>query len=106
MDERVQKGLERHGVAVLTPPMCDKNSTNVDMTVVYTDQWRWDLTMYMKAVDVRFYTVPGADLIAAGHWNNSLLHRFPDTDAVVANLIDDMFAEAAGATARTGAVSK
>lgn len=106
MDARIQQNLQNHGVSVLTAPACDKNAPGVDFTVTYTDQWWWDVVMYLKAVDIHFYTVPGGQLIASGHWNNSPLHQFPSADGVVANLMDDMFNHASGGTIRTSTASK
>jgi hypothetical protein len=106
MDARIQQNLETHGVSVVAAPGCDKNAPGVDFTVTYTDQWWWDIVMYLKAVDIHFYTAPGGQLIASGHWNNSPLHQFPSADGVVANLMDDMFNHASGGAIRTSTASK
>lgn len=106
MDARIQQNLENHGVSVLTAPGCDKNTPGVDFTVTYTDQWWWDIVMYLKAVDIHFYTAPGGQLITSGHWNNSPLHQFPSADGVVGNLMDDMFNHASGGVIRTSSAAK
>jgi hypothetical protein len=106
MDARIQQNLENHGISVLTTPNCDKNTPGVDFSVTYTDQWWWDIVMYLKTVDIHFYTAPGGQLITSGHWNNSLLHQFPSVDGVVANLMDQMFNQASGGAIRTTAASK
>lgn len=95
MDAAVQRSLEAHGVSVRTTPGCSKDTAGVDMTVTYDDKWWWDVVMYLRAVDIRFYTAPGGSLIASGFWKNSPLHQFPNSDAVVANLVTDMFAQSA-----------
>ncbi|BBU32561.1 hypothetical protein BTHE68_62950 (plasmid) [Burkholderia sp. THE68] len=87
MDAAIQRNLESHGVAVSLTPTCDK----VDMNVTYTDAWAWDLVMYLRSMDIRFYKAPVGGLIASGHWKNSILHQFPNADGVVQDLMDDMF---------------
>lgn len=53
------------------------------MNVTYTDAWAWDLVMYLRSMDIRFYKAPVGGLIASGHWKNSILHQFPNADGVV-----------------------
>jgi hypothetical protein len=106
MDARIRQNLESHGVSVLTAPGCDKNTPGVDFTVTYTDQWWWDIVMYLKTVDIHFYSAPGGQLITSGHWNNSIVHQFPSADGVVSNLMDDMFDRASGGAVRTTTASK
>jgi uncharacterized protein YcfL len=103
MDAAIQRNLENHGVSVLLAPACDKT----DMNVTYTDSWRWDIVMYLRSMDIRFYKAPSGGLIASGHWKNSVLHQFPNADGVVQDLIDEMFKEAGEPTAvRTTSASK
>ncbi|MCC8395080.1 hypothetical protein LJ656_21040 [Paraburkholderia sp. MMS20-SJTR3] len=106
MDQRIQQNLETHGVTVLTTPQCDRNTDGVDMTVTYNDKWWWDIVMYMKEVDIHFYTAPVGKLIVSGEWHNSVLHQFPSADGVVANLMDQMFNEASGGAVRTATAAK
>jgi hypothetical protein len=89
MDAAVQRNLENHGVAVSIAPACG----NLDMNVSYTDAWMWDIVMYLRSVDIRFYKAPSGGLIASGHWKNSPLHQFPNADGVVQDLMDQMFAQ-------------
>ena len=105
MDARIEHGLQAHGVVVMTPPACNRNTEGVDMTVSYDDHWWWDVVMYLKSVDIQFYAAPGGQLIANGHWNNSPMHQFPSTDGVVSGLVDDMFAHADNGTVRTAAAA-
>ncbi|MFM0069565.1 hypothetical protein PQQ86_00135 [Paraburkholderia sediminicola] len=96
MDAAIQRNLENHGVSVSVAPACDK----VDMNVTYTDSWFWDIVMYLRSMDIRFYKAPSGGLIASGHWKNSVLHQFPNADGVVQDLMDDMFRQ----TGEPGAV--
>jgi hypothetical protein len=89
MDAAVQRNLENHGVSVALAPACDK----ADMNVTYTDSWFWDIVMYLRSVDIRFYKAPSGGLIASGHWKNSVLHQFPNADGVVQDLMDEMFSQ-------------
>jgi hypothetical protein len=90
MDAAVQRNLENHGVSVSIAPACDKT----DMNVSYTDSWYWDVVMYLRSMDIRFYKAPSGGLIASGHWKNSVLHQFPNADGVVQDLMDGMFVQA------------
>jgi hypothetical protein len=89
MDAAIQRNLEAHGVSVSLAPKCD----NVDMNVTYTDSWFWDIVMYLRSMDIRFYKAPNGGLIASGHWKNSVLHQFPNADGVVQDLMDQMFVQ-------------
>jgi hypothetical protein len=88
--DAVQRNLENHGVSVSIAPACDK----ADMNVSYTDSWFWDIVMYLRSMDIRFYKAPSGGLIASGHWKNSVLHQFPNADGVVQDLMDGMFVQA------------
>jgi hypothetical protein len=99
-DADVQHSLETHGVSVAIAPNCG----NADMSVSYSANWRWDLVMYLSTLDIRFYQAPAGGLIVAGHWENSLMHQFPRTGAVIQGVVDGMFLEAGhpGALLTTG----
>ena len=102
MDAAIQRNLENHGVSVALAPACDK----ADMNVTYTDSWFWDIVMYLRSMDIRFYKAPGGGLIASGHWKNSVLHQFPNADGVVQDLMDEMFKQTGEPSAvRTKAAS-
>lgn len=103
MDAAIQRNLENHGVSVAIAPACDKS----DMNVSYTDSWFWDIVMYLRSMDIRFYKAPSGGLIASGHWKNSVLHQFPNADGVVQDLMDEMFRKTGEPTAvRTTSASK
>lgn len=103
MDAAIQRNLENHGVSVAIAPACN----NADMNVTYTDSWFWDIVMYLRSMDIRFYQAPAGGLIASGHWKNSVLHQFPNADGVVQDLMDDMFRKTGEPTAvRTTSASK
>ena len=107
MDAALRRSLEAHGVSVQTTPACDKTTAGVDMTVTYDDKWWWDVVMYLRAVDIRFYSAPAGGLIASGFWKNSPLHSFPNADGVVSDLVNDMFTQAgAPGTLRTSKASQ
>jgi hypothetical protein len=73
---------------------------------LHRQSWRWDIVMYLRSMDIRFYKAPSGGLIASGHWKNSVLHQFPNADGVVQDLIDEMFKQAGEPNAvRTEAAS-
>jgi hypothetical protein len=92
-DEAIQRTLEAHSIAVLKAPNCTKDTQGVDLSVDYSDQWWWDIVMYPRSIDIRFYSAPSGALIASGHWKNSVVHQFPSIDGLVEDLMNDMFAK-------------
>src|SRR4051812_32595839 len=58
MDAAIQRNLENHSVSVSVAPACDK----ADMNVTYTDSWFWDIVMYLRSMDIRFYKAPSGGL--------------------------------------------
>jgi len=63
----------------------------VDVVVRYDDTWRWDLAMYLYEIELELYDGVTNSLLATGRWKNSVLHRFPDEERVVAEVVNGTF---------------
>jgi hypothetical protein len=91
MDAAVRNALLNQGLTPKPPlPAGTRKSSEVDVIVSYTDQWRWDLIMYLRWVSIDMYDSVSGNLLANARWENSAFHGFQDYKTVVKGLIDDM----------------
>ena len=91
MDEAIKSALVNQGLTPKPPlPAGTRKSADVDVIVSYTDQWRWDLAMYLRWVSIEMYDSDSGNLLASARWDNSAFHGFQDYKTVVKGLIDDM----------------
>ena len=91
MDAAVKDALVNQGLTAKAPlPAGTRKSADVDMIVSYTDQWRWDLAMYLRWVNIEMYDAETGNLLATARWENSAFHGFQDYKTVVKGLVDDM----------------
>ena len=74
-------------------PAGTSSSADVDAIVSYTDQWRWDIVMYLRSVTISMYDGRSGNLIADARWDNSAFHGFQDYKVVVRGLVDEMVAK-------------
>ena len=94
MDAAVNSALVNQGLTARPPlPAGSRKSADVDMIVSYTDQWRWDLAMYLRWVAIDMYDADSGNLLASARWDNSAFHGFQDYKTVVKGLVDDMMAK-------------
>ena len=94
MDAAIKSAFLAQGVAPKQAlPAGTRKSSEVDVIVDYTDQWRWDLVMYLRSVTLNMYDADAGNLLVTGRWDNSAFHGFQDYKAVVKGLIDDMVAK-------------
>lgn len=92
MDDAIQFALLSHGIAIKAPlPAGTRKADDVDIIVTYVDVWRWDISMYLKSLDIRFYDARTGTLMVSGHWENSALHGFQGYREVTKGLVDEMF---------------
>ena len=87
MDAKLQRELLRHGLAVTIGPE-NAPTGDAQLLVKYTDNWRWDIAMYLRTLDVMVYDAHSKALVATGSWRNSALHGFYSADKVVADVVD------------------
>ena len=94
MDAAINAALVNQGLVAEPPlPAGTRKSADADMVVSYTDQWRWDLVMYLRWVNIEMYDSDSGNLLATARWENSAFHGFQDYKTVVKGLIDDMMAK-------------
>ncbi len=94
MDSYVQQQLMAHGITPkLSLPAGTRQSSDVDVIVVYSDVWRWDIAMYLQSLTINLIDGGSGNLLATGHWDNSVFHGFQNPRDVVKELLDDVFAK-------------
>jgi hypothetical protein len=64
---------------------------DVDLIVRYVDDWKWDITMYLRRLDIQVYEGSGKTLLASATWKNSALHGYHGLDKVVSRLVRETF---------------
>jgi hypothetical protein len=75
VDTELQKELLRHGFDVSVGP--DGNApASAELIIKYVDDWKWDLTMYLRSFDVMVFDAKSKVLLASGTWKNSPLHGY------------------------------
>jgi hypothetical protein len=66
---------------------------DVDLIVRYVDDWKWDVTMYLRRLDIQVYEGGGRTLLASATWKNSALHGYHGLDKVVSRLVQETFSK-------------
>ncbi|TAA26809.1 hypothetical protein [Pseudoxanthomonas winnipegensis] len=89
MDAHVQQELMAHGIQVKAGP--EVREAGTDVVVRYTDNWRWDMAMYLRSLDIQIYNASGT-LIASGSWKNSALHGYHSAEKVTRQVMDEVLA--------------
>jgi hypothetical protein len=92
MDANMQREFLRHGLAV-TSGAEGAAMAHVDLVARYTDDWKWDMAMYLWRLDVMVFDGKTNTLLASGSWENSVLHGFYGSEKVVGNVVDDTLAK-------------
>lgn len=100
MDAHIQRELMSHGLVVKAGP--EMQQPDADIVVRYSADWRWDMTMYLRSLDVQVYSVSSGTLIASGSWKNSALHGYHGAQDVVKDVFDQIFAKIESASAARG----
>jgi hypothetical protein len=94
MDAHLQRELLRHGLSVTVGPEAGATG-DAQLIVRYTDNWRWDLAMYLRSFDVMVFDAHSKVLLATGSWKDSAMHGFHSADKVVAQVVDQTFSKLA-----------
>ena len=94
MNKNVDDAFAAQGIQVkaVLPPETRK-SPDVDAIYVYSDQWQWDLVMYLRALSINIFDAGSGDLLITGNWRNSTFHGFRDSREVSHKLVADMIAK-------------
>lgn len=91
VDADIRRALLHRGLLETEGTDDTIQNKNVDLVVKYGDQWRWDLTMYLKSIDIELFDGKTGALIAESSWKNSALHGFPNAEDVVDDLVNQTF---------------
>ncbi|SEL51433.1 hypothetical protein SAMN05428989_1820 [Pseudoxanthomonas sp. GM95] len=91
MDAHVQQELMAHGIQVKAGP--ETRDPGTDVVVRYTDNWRWDMAMYLRSLDIQVYNGASGTLVASGSWKNSALHGYHSGANVTKKVMDEVFAK-------------
>ena len=89
MDAHIQRELMSHNIQVTAGP--EMRQPSADVTVRYSDNWRWDVTMYLRSLDIQVYDSATGTLRASGSWKNSALHGYHGAAGVVKEVVDEIF---------------
>ena len=96
MDANIQRELMAHGVQVKAGPEVEHPGT--DILVRYSDNWKWDMAMYLRSLDIQVYDASSGTLVASGSWKNSAMHGFHGSEGVVKGVMDQIFVKLTGHT--------
>lgn len=91
VDAHVQRELMAHGITVKAGP--ELTDPGTDIIVRYSDNWRWDVTMYLRSLDIQIYDANTGVLVGSGSWKNSALHGYHSAEKVTRKVMDDIFAK-------------
>ena len=91
VDAHIRRALLRRGLSETEGTDDSIQNKNVDLVVKYGDHWKWDLTMYLKSIDIEFFDGKTGVLIAESSWENSAFHSFPNAEDVVDGLVNQTF---------------
>jgi len=94
MDQHIRRNLVDSRFVVQTGPDLPLTAGS-DLLVKYSDEWKWDVTMYLKSLNVEFYNAKTGALLTRGEFKNSTLHGYPDAGETVKSVMDEMFTKLA-----------
>jgi hypothetical protein len=105
MDAHVSRAFVSKGFKV-SESLPNQTIPKTDLVVKYTDSWRWDITMYLNAVDITVVDRNG-NILATGNYTNSpFWHEWPSEGQVVQKIVDDMFVQMGRGTSQKQAAVK
>jgi hypothetical protein len=88
----IKNALAKHGILAYTGT--GKTAPkNVDLVVVYKDEWQWDLKMYMRKLEIKIYDNKTRQLIGSGYYQSGGggFHDYPTSEREAPNIIDGIF---------------
>jgi len=82
VDAHVERALIANGIGVTE----DKSAST--LTVKYADDWKWDLVMYLRALDLQIYDARTGTLIGSARYSNAAFtHSYPNTGKIAEELV-------------------
>ena len=79
-----------HGLKVTSGPLASKRK-DADLYVEYVDRWQWDVTMYLKSLDVTVHDNRNGELVASGNFHQGFPHSFPNANEKSKAIVNSMF---------------
>jgi hypothetical protein len=75
VDASIQRELLLRGLSVTAGTEAIRPAT-ADLVVRYVDDWKWDVVMYLRRLDLQVYDAQGNTLLASAVWKNSPMHGY------------------------------
>jgi hypothetical protein len=87
-----EEALTARGVKV-TSGFFQEKPKAVEFYVEVVDRWRWDVAMYLSALEIRFRDNASGELIATGSYRQkgTFFHSFPDSRKITFEVIDSIY---------------
>ena len=89
LDERIAQELQRLGYDASFGPLT-MMPENAQAIVLYEDEWEFDFTTHMVALDVKVHAVGNDESLCNGHYFNRGVSRVPP-EKIVHDVIASMF---------------
>jgi len=87
----IQAALARRGLKVNIGTIEDKPS-DAAFFVTYTDQWNWDIVVYLSSLNIKFFDNATGEIIASGSFkNNPVLETIPDPRKKTMEVVDSIY---------------
>lgn len=87
MDANIQKEFLRRGFSVTSG--AEVGTEDAQLIARYADDWKWDIAMYLRSLDLMVFDGHSKVLLATGSWKNSVFHGFYSSEKVVTDVVDD-----------------
>ena len=86
----IEEALQKHGVQA-QGGIIERKPHDVTFYVEYEDHWRWDLTMYLFSLDIRFIDSATGQIIGTGAFRQGAFHTFPDRRETAMEVVDSIY---------------
>ncbi len=91
MDQLIQEEINNLGMTAFSGPSLDDN-TSFKYILTYFDSWSWDLTPYLRAVEIQLIDPKTAQIVSRVRFENHIYwHTFPSEKDKVKELLAELF---------------
>ena len=95
--------LDKRGIHSVIIAPGDAPPKDVDGYFTYSDNWAWDMTMYLAVLEIELHDTQSGKLIASARYKQGLLHRYPSPTEIADKLIGQILGEPPQPSRRTAA---
>ncbi|PYI91205.1 MAG: hypothetical protein DME97_14750 [Verrucomicrobia bacterium] len=81
--------LRSRGVIATIRDVGDAPSETVDLLVVHTSDWPWDLARYLASLEIKLVDRNSKEIVGAGTYEGTTWHDFPQPAVIVRNIFED-----------------